>query len=122
MCHAPCFGTPSDMEALMDSGYGNQLMFDGFLGGEDMLKPALRGYEGVNAPWQTASVEGCTFWKDGKCELHSLGLKPTLGKLAIHDQSEEDRQHIADYVENSWKSKKAKKTIERWEWEDYGSV
>lgn len=114
MCHAPCSGTPDDMEALMNAGYGNRLMYDDLPGGETILKPSLRGYEGINAPWQTFSVLGCTFWKDGKCELHSLGLKPTLGKLAIHDQSEEDRHQIAEFIEESWRDKKAKKILNRW--------
>lgn len=114
MCHAPCCGTPDDMEALMDAGYGNRLMYDGLIGGEKMLKPALKGYEGKDTPWETASVEGCTFWKEGKCELHSLGLKPSLGKLAIHDQSKEDQWQVSEFIEESWRDKKAKKTIKRW--------
>ena len=28
MCHAPCLGTPEDMQKLMDAGFGKRLMFD----------------------------------------------------------------------------------------------
>ncbi|MDR2002668.1 MAG: hypothetical protein LBQ74_06525 [Prevotella sp.] len=28
---------------------------------------------------------GCVFFKDGLCELHNLGLKPTEGKLSHHN-------------------------------------
>jgi hypothetical protein len=114
MCHAPCCGTPDDMEILMNTGYGNRLIYDGLPGGEKMLKPAVKGYEGKNSPWQTFSKEGCTFWKEKKCELHSLGLKPTQGKLVIHDQTEEDQHDIAEFIEDSWRTEKAKKTIKRW--------
>lgn len=115
MCHAPCCGTPDDMEALMDAGYGNRLMYDGLPGGEKMVKPALRGFEGQDSPWQTSSVNGCTFWRDGRCELHSSGLKPSQGKLAIHDQKESDRTEVCEFIERSWRAKKAEKTIKRWE-------
>lgn len=114
MCHAPCCGTVEDMEALMDAGYGNRLMYDDWPDGEKLLKPSLKGYEGQMAPWETRSEEGCTFWKDGKCELHSLGLKPAQGKLTIHNQSEEEIEEVCDYLEDSWRKKKAVKTIERW--------
>ncbi len=114
MCHSPCCGTPEDMDKLMDAGYGDRLMYDDWPDGETMLKPALKGYGGERAPWEVSSLMGCTFWKKGKCELHSLGLKPSLGKLAIHDQPQEEKTEICEFIEESWKKKKAKKTLERW--------
>lgn len=116
MCHAPCTGTPEDMEAIMDAGYGNRLMYDDWPSSkcDDIIKPALKGYEGKMSPWETSSFSGCTFWKDGKCELHSLGLKPTLAKLVIHDQSDEEHDQIVNFISHSWKKEEAKKTIERW--------
>lgn len=79
-----------------------------------MLKPALKGYEGEKSPWEVRTLEGCTFWKNGLCELHSLGLKPLQGKLTIHDQPYEERSVINDYINNAWTTKKAEKTIARW--------
>ncbi len=79
-----------------------------------MLKPALKGYEGEMSPWATSSSQGCTFWKKGKCELHSLGLKPTQAKLVIHDQPLEEHIQIAKFIEESWESEKAEKVIEKW--------
>lgn len=114
MCHAPCCGTPKDFERLMDAGYGKRLMYDDLPGGATMLKPALKGYEGLTAPWKTYSHMGCTFWENGLCQLHTSGLKPSQGKLALHDQSEEDQAHIADFLDKSWKAKNAKKTLKRW--------
>ena len=46
MCHAPCLGTPEDMQKLLDAGFGKRLMFDDLPGGEDLIKPALKGFEG----------------------------------------------------------------------------
>lgn len=33
---------------------------------------------------------GCTFWKNGLCELHNQGLKPTEGRLSYHVLTEEN--------------------------------
>lgn len=114
MCEAPCCGTPEDMKALMDAGYAKRLMLDDFSDAAAMLKPALKGFEGKFSPWETRTAEGCTFWKEGKCELHSLGLKPTLAKLVIHDQSYEEFFEIAEYIEQSWRPTKCKSIINRW--------
>jgi hypothetical protein len=114
MCHAPCCGTPDDIEKLMNAGYGNRLMYDNLEGGETMLKPALKGYEGIRSPWETSNEEGCTFWKEGKCELHDLGLKPSQGKLAHHSLTTEQHAEIGEYVNNSWKNHKGDEVIEKW--------
>lgn len=117
MCQAPCCGTPEDINKLMKAGYANRLMFDDWPdwdGGSDMLKPAMKGSEGSRAPWETRTEEGCTFWKDGKCELHKSGLKPIQGKLVTHDSSDEQIQWIIDKIRRSWKTKKAKAVIKKW--------
>lgn len=33
---------------------------------------------------------GCVFFKDGLCELHESGLKPTEGKLSHHSIKQEN--------------------------------
>ena len=114
MCHAPCCGTPEDMKKLIDNGYAKRLMYDDLPGGNNMLKPALKGYEGEKAPWSTSSRFGCTFWKDGKCELHSLGLKPSQGRFAVHNMPDEDQQKIAEYINDSWSSRKGDKVVKEW--------
>ena len=80
MCHAPCLGTPDDIEKLIQAGYGDRLAVAqwgvGILAGVTdkviaMLQPRLE----PNG-W-------CTFRRaDGLCELHYKGLKPLEGKLA----------------------------------------
>lgn len=59
--------------------------------------PAIVGREG-----QTVSgydTGRCTFLKDGLCELHSKGLKPTEGKLAHHSIP---WQAPREYVLSQW--------------------
>jgi hypothetical protein len=116
MCHAPCCGTPEDIDKLIDKGFANRLSFDDLpdVSGIDMIKPALKGYEGGRAPWEVSSVSGCTFWKNGLCELHESGLKPIQGKLVIHGMPDEDHKQIQDMLVKSWKTKKAEQVIEKW--------
>lgn len=114
MCHSPCCGTPEDIGLLMKAGYTDRLMLDDLEGGEDMIKPALKGFEGRRSPWATSSKEGCTFWKDGKCELHDLGLKPIQGKLAHHSLTVRQNDKIGEYINNSWETEEAKQVIRDW--------
>lgn len=79
-CHIPCLGTPEDMEKLIDAGYKDRLAPTEWLVG--MLfgvidRPVLMVQAKVENGW-------CTFYHDGKCELHEQGLKPTEGKLSHH--------------------------------------
>lgn len=116
MCKAPCCGTVEEMQRLIDHGYGDRLMLDTWGGQPDMLKPALKGYEGQNAPWDVSSLEGCTFWKDGKCELHTLKLKPLGGRIATHDREKSIYEKFTDFMDENWeKGGAADILIERWE-------
>jgi hypothetical protein len=114
MCKSPCCGTIEDIQKLIDAGYGDRLMVDDWPGDTDLIKPAMKGSEGHRAPWETTTEEGCTFWKDGKCELHNLGLKPTQGKLAHHDNKLHQVLGIEDLIRDSWEDDNAKEFIEKW--------
>ena len=79
-CRTPCLGTPEDIERLIDAGYKDRLAPTEWLVG--MLfgvidRPVLMVQAKVENGW-------CTFYHDGKCELHEQGLKPTEGKLSHH--------------------------------------
>lgn len=114
MCHAPCCGTPQEMNMLIENGYGDRLMYDDLPGGADLLKPALKGFEGKKSPWEVSSLEGCTFWKDGKCELHSLKLKPYQGRYTHHSLTDQQYGELGEYINDSWNSLEAKEVIKKW--------
>jgi len=120
MCHAPCCGSVEDFEKIVDAGFADRLMFDDLPSepdGGDILKPALKGYEGGRAPWAVSALRGCTFWnKEGKCDLHDLGLKPIQGKLAIHEKQTalDDDCTLADIMKPDWESERGKALIEKW--------
>lgn len=114
MCHSPCCSTPDEVLKLMENGYGHRLMLDDLPGGPDLIKPALKGYEGDRSPWQTASWKGCTFWNNGLCELHDTGLKPLHAKLAHHDLTSEENDKISDMIIEAWETEKGKEVIDKW--------
>ena len=117
MCHAPCCGTPEEMEAIMDAGLGGRLCLDDWSGHPTDVQPALKGYEGRRAPYMVSSEDGCTFYRDGKCELHERGLKPIGGRAAYHDMVDEEYMKVEEHILKSWKTKKAKEVIKRFKGE-----
>src|SRR5688572_3198504 len=71
-CKEPCLGTPEDMFAISDAGYGQR------------LQPKEIDGKTVIAPKYDTEKKSCTFFTNGLCELHESGLKPTVGKLSHH--------------------------------------
>lgn len=119
MCRRPCWGTPKEMQAIIDAGYGDRLMLDYWVGSEEgessdtyLLCPALKGYESKETPWSPRSEKGCTFWKRGLCELHDKGLKP-LEARAVSCKIEEN-EDVHSYCASSWKNKKAQTLVNKW--------
>lgn len=85
-CRTPCLGTPEDILRLLKAGY------------KQRLSPTLWGVGLVTGrlPYavpmvQARQVDGhCTFFRDGLCELHDAGLKPTEGRLSHHTVTREN--------------------------------
>jgi hypothetical protein len=81
-CKTPCLGTPRDIIRLYAAGYADRLALTKWAAGMvmgvvkfpvDMIQATINPETGM-----------CTFYKDGLCELHEKGLKPTEGKLSHH--------------------------------------
>jgi hypothetical protein len=100
-CRTPCLGTPEDILRLIKAGYMDKVAITdwafGMAIGEipfpiRMVQPIKMG-------------KGCVFFKDGLCELHTLGLKPTEGKLSHHTLQEENlnfRKSLTWNVAKEW--------------------
>ena len=85
-CQTPCLGTPQDILRLLDAGYAPQLSLTYWAVG--MLVGVIeRPFLMVQLLGRT---EGCVLFRDGRCELHELGLKPTEGRLSHHILTEEN--------------------------------
>lgn len=71
-CKSPCIGTPEDMQAIKDKGLGHR------------LEQTKEYGPLITRPMFDTDKKSCTFFNFGLCELHDLGLKPTVGKLSHH--------------------------------------
>jgi hypothetical protein len=97
---APCLGLPSDIEKLIDSGYGSRIKETIWASG---IMLGIIDYP-ITMYQAEMQSSGCTFFKDGLCELHDLGLKPTEGKLSHHTVKviSEFNKHLAWSVAKEW--------------------
>lgn len=100
-CHQPCLGTPQDIARLIDAGYKDRLAPTGWAAGMIMgvhKKPIFMVQAKVDGDW-------CTFFRDGLCELHDKGLKPTEGRLSHHTIRADNwspKRSISWHVAKEW--------------------
>lgn len=109
-CKTPCLGTPDDILRLIQAGYKDKLARTTWCMG------ILLGRINIPVPMvqaiQTAS--GCVFFKDGLCELHDAGLKPTEGKLSHHSIKPENfkfNKSLSWNVAKEWLNEDNRETI-----------
>lgn len=85
-CKTPCLGTPVDMANIILNDLGHRLAPTVWAAGI-LIGVTNKPIELV-APRFDKAKGSCTFYTNGKCELHSLGIKPTEGKLSHHTANE----------------------------------
>lgn len=101
-CRTPCLGTPEDIERIIDAGYKSHLAVT-YWGAGIVLGVIDRPILMVQIKDKDNS--GCSFFKNGLCELHDKGLKPTEGKLSHHTLSLDNfnpKKSIAWHVAKEW--------------------
>lgn len=76
-----CLGTPQDILKIVKAGYADRIIISEWAAG--ILMGCTDRIILMFQPRFTEE-EGCTFFKDGLCELHDKGLKPTEGRLSHH--------------------------------------
>lgn len=93
MCKvSPCMGTPEDIQKIIDAGYKDKLLLSLWVDPKNPETP-MPAIAPINGP------HGCVFQdKSGLCELHAAGLKPTEGKLAIHDTMDNGLRRTIGYT------------------------
>lgn len=77
-----------------------------------VLSPAFRGNESGFA-LQIFSTNGCTFFKDGLCELFGTGLQPLECRFCHHTRKGRGKKCHHD-IEAEWNTADAKRLIVRW--------
>lgn len=111
-CHTPCLGTPQDILKIIEAGYKDRLAATEWYVG------ILMGVIDMPIPMIQSKQEGdwCTFFKDGLCELHDSGLKPTEGKLSHHSiriDNFKASKSIAWNVAKEWLNEENAECIEK---------
>lgn len=106
MCKvSPCLSTPDDVFKLMLAGYSDKLSRTGVFNevtGKMVEIVALKG-----TPWRMPGMKhdlmSCVMQdNNGLCKLHTLGLKPTEGKLMPCGAPHEVSVKIRDQILKSW--------------------
>jgi hypothetical protein len=143
---APCWGTPQEIEKLMNEGYGKKLtdyiIEPGHYGlpitrirrkfpdihvispGEGYAVGLSRGSSSTGITFRGR----CVFFKGrGKneiCLLHSSGLKPMEGRVEYHDISNDDAILIRETIMHLWDTDYGRSLARRWfiEFSKYSST
>ena len=113
-----CWGTPEEIQLLIDAGFGKSLMVDWWevFGDEniEIVAPAIVDHEGCVCP---DSPRGrCTFLNEADlCILHDKGLKPTEGCLSHHDMPNEAVYELHRKTAMAWDNEEARALVKKWE-------
>lgn len=107
----PCLGTPSDIVRLVISGYADKLAKTVWA-----VRTVLTGEVPIMMVQLIQQDDGsCIMYENGLCKLHTLGLKPTEGKLSHHVIDKRNigiRKSIAYNVAKTWLSEDNKNLVE----------
>jgi len=118
MCRRPCWGTPNEIRKIIDAGFGDRLMVDYWCNTMfddiEILCGALKGYEGKAAPFIPVSDSGCSFFKNGLCELHDEKLKPCEGRLSVCTSNGDDIDGLHKEVAMMWDSEEGRELVKGW--------
>lgn len=120
MCLRPCWGTPEELEKIIDAGFSHKLMMDYFEeeSGNDrvyLLCGALQGYEGKRAPYWPQDDRGCAFFNEQRlCDLHDSKIKPVEGRVADCNHIGDDDYYIHEEVAMLWNTNKGRSVLAKW--------
>ena len=124
MCERrPCWGTPKEIQRLIDAGFAGRLMLDywsrwGHAEGNIMIiSPAMEGYESDHAPFVPQGR--CVFLgKDSSCEIHAM--KPLEGVEAFGCNRPAQKKGESGYelhgrVAFMWDNKEGRALVAAWQ-------
>lgn len=112
-CARPGWWTVRGAARAMEAGHGDRMMLevspDRAMG---VLSPSFRGCEGGFALQDHASA-GCTFLREGRCELHRTGHQPLECRFCHHDRPGQGPICHHD-LEKDWKTPAGRELVARW--------
>ena len=102
MCKkCPCIGTPHDIKRLIDAGHIDKLALTTWGAG---IPAGIAPITMIQL--STKADRSCGMFKDGRCSLHDVGLKPLEGRLALHaggrDMFRTPEKHCTIQVALTW--------------------
>ena len=112
-CQRPGWWTVAEASQAIAAGYAGRMMLE--MSPEltfGVLSPAHKGNEGEVA-LQGFAGQGCTFLKDGLCELFGTGLQPLECRFCHHTRRGQGEQCHAD-IEKDWYSPQGQQLVIRW--------
>lgn len=119
MCErAPCHGTPKEMQAIIDAGYGDRLWVNDQWDTEMVYIKPLPSPDSLTGGW--VDLHGrCPFYRDGLCELHDKGLKPLEGRTAIHAEGAKARGfYLRQGIAKAWRKPYGQFVLKRFNEQD----
>ena len=112
-CRRPGWWTVKEAERAIKKGFSNRMMLEVSPERDfGVLSPAFKGNEGHFA-YQLFSKNGCTFFRNGLCELFGTGLQP-LECLYCHHSREGLGCKCHEDIEKDWKSIQGQKLVVNW--------
>jgi len=123
-CTRPGWWTVEEVSRAINLGYGDRMMLE--VSPEltfGVISPAFNGAE-KNFALQEYSTSGCTFLKDGLCELFGTGVQPLECRFCHHDRIGLGKKCHAD-IEIEWNTHAGQKVVKKWiekinfQWTDY---
>lgn len=112
-CKRPGWWTVDQAESAINAGYANRMMLE--ISPEmdfGVISPAFRGCEG-NIAVNTYSLNGCNFYKNSLCELHSTIHIPLECRFCHHERTGMGNKCHLD-IERDWKTPKGQKLVKKW--------
>ncbi len=112
-CLRPGWWTVEEAEAAIRAGYAHRMMLELSPDGDlAVLSPAFLGNE-VNFALQDFAGNGCSFFREGHCELFGTGHEPLECRFCHHDRTRRGMECHQDLAKD-WMTPHAKRVIVRW--------
>jgi hypothetical protein len=112
-CMRPGWWTVEQASRAIDAGYADRMMLEMAPEGTfSVLSPAFKGNE-VNFALEVFSTQGCTFFKEGLCELFGTGHEPLECRFCHHDRVGAGKT-CHEAIEADWNTPDAKRLIVKW--------
>jgi hypothetical protein len=112
-CMRPGWWTVEQAVRVLDAGFGNRMMLE--IAPEltfGVLSPAFKGCERSVATNQFAG-NGCTFFRDDRCELFGTGHEPLECRFCHHDRRGLGPKCHAD-PEKDWQTSAGQALVDKW--------